>query len=119
MWRLETLCNTQLYHKFGKCAILLDPPYPGNEVSGVYDNNSLDGKVFNECKDYFLKNYKNKDMRIILCGQDHFWQDCPSDIKKIYWKRGSGYAKDKDERDEVLWCSDACLFDNVNEYKVY
>lgn len=110
-------CVTHSYTtSFERCAIFLDPPYPGDNNSDVYDNNSLDGKVFEECKDYFLKNYKNKDMRIILCGQDHFWQDCPSDVKKFYWKRGSGYAKDKAEvREEVLWCSDACLFDNVKD----
>jgi len=108
-------CVTHSYTtSFGKCAIFLDPPYPGESKADVYDNNSLDGSVFNECKDYFLKNYKNPNMRIILCGADNFWADCPADVHKVYWRRGSGYAKDKaDIREEVLWCSDACLFNDT------
>lgn len=110
-------CVTHSYTtSFGKCAIFLDPPYPSNNNgAAVYDNNSLDGTVFNECKQYFLDNYKNQNMRIILCGNSNDWEDCPEDIKKVYWKRGSGYTKDKNSREEVLWCSDACLFDNVKE----
>jgi site-specific DNA-adenine methylase len=96
---------------YGKCAIFLDPPYPGDY--SIYENESLEGKLFRDVIDYFLKNYKNPDMRIILCGQDSFWPDCPEDVHKIYWKRSAGYAKDKSNRDEVLWCSDACLFGNV------
>lgn len=110
-------CVTHSYTtSFGKCAIFLDPPYPStNDSAAVYDNNSLDGTVFNECKEYFLKNYHNPNMRIILCGNSGDWEDCPEDVHKIYWKRGAGYAKDKSNREEVLWCSDACLFDNIKE----
>lgn len=101
---------------FKTCAVFLDPPYKSNDkASEVYDNNSIDGTIFDECKNYFLANYKNKNMKIILCGEDWFWPDCPSDIHKEYWKRNSGYSKDESKRSEVLWCSDGCHFDKEDK----
>ena len=100
---------------FGKCAIFLDPPYASDDE--VYENKDSDGSVFDGVKSWFIDNYKDDRLRIVMCGEDRFWPDCPDDVHKVYWSRSAGYNKNRSEkkRNEVMWCSDACLFGDEKE----
>ena len=100
---------TDSYTGDGKrVGIFMDPPY--QKVScATYDNlygsSNLkeDHNTFDRAKKWFLDNYKNPKLKIILCGHKECFDDIHCDIKKVEWKRGGGYAKDKDGQNSEMF----------------
>lgn len=91
---------------FGTCAVFLDPPYDGN---GVYCEKVQTNTTWERARDWFVDNMHNKDLRIILCGEEKQWSDYPKSIRVHKWDRSSGYAIDKSKRTEMIWISDGCI----------
>jgi site-specific DNA-adenine methylase len=111
--------------KHGLTAVLLDPPYSGDErQEDLYakDDNNISAKV----REWAIENGGNRLLRIALCGYEGE-HDMPADWECVKWRPRGGYDgqnKDKDNQNrdrERIWFSPHCakpapsLFDEVAE----
>lgn len=109
----RVLTGSYLNDSRTKCGIFLDPPYQNNtntDNSAIYGSTTQveDHGVFDRALKWFLDNYKNPKYKIILCGHKDSFIGIPEDIKKVSWKRGSGYANDQTSRDTEMYITN-CL----------
>jgi site-specific DNA-adenine methylase len=98
---------TDSYINNTPCGVFLDPPYvpvKGRDMAYGASDTSNHNEIFERAKKWFLDNRKRKELRIILCGHSMDFEDMPKDVKKIQWKRGSGYCKNKVDNAEEMLC---------------
>lgn len=91
------------------CAVLLDPPYPG-ERKDVYTED--DRTVAFAAREWAIENGSDPHFRIALCGYDGDFE-MPSDWTVHAWKASGGHANRNPENQnrhrERIWFSPHCL----------
>ncbi len=106
------VCGPSPTTKLGLTAVLLDPPYSGDErAGGLYSTDS--GTVADDAREWALAHGDDPLMRIALCGYDT--EHTMPGWTAVAWKAQGGYGSQGDGRGrenaarETVWFSPHCL----------
>lgn len=99
----KRICSVGTMTRFGRCAILLDPPYGTTKAVYAIDSETISAEVQSWC----LENGSNEKLAIALCGhsgqheilEEHGWEACA-------WRNNGGYQGGDDR--ERIWFSPGC-----------